>query len=152
MGKIIKGLRKIILVDDDEDDRDLFSEAFENVKVQAELLLYKNGQELIDCIDEIDRSIPTFIFLDLNMPVLSGMEVLKRLKSTLCLKNIFVTMYSTSSSENDVESAYLNGANGYLIKPSSFNQLTRLILKTLTIGSDHTGKQLPKDKFMLNRD
>lgn len=146
-----KEIHKIILVDDDEDDRDLFAEAFENLKVQAELLLFESGQELLDRIDEIEGSIPTYIFLDLNMPYISGMEVLKRLRKTLGLEHFFVTIYSTSSSESDINSAYRNGANGYLMKPSSFNQLKALIARTLTVGSEIGGKQLPKDKFLLNK-
>lgn len=141
---------KIILVDDDEDDRDLFSEAFENLQVEAELLLFENGQELLNRIDEIDRTIPTFIFLDLNMPIISGMEVLKRIRRTLGLDSIFVAIYSTSCSENDLEAAYQNGANGYLMKPSTFGQLKTLIAKTLTLGLKNGAQQLSRDKFLLN--
>lgn len=144
-------IRKIIVVDDDEDDRDLFAEALESLNLKTELVQFKNGQELLDYLQEVDASIATLVFLDLNMPIISGMEVLKQLRKTFKVNEIFVTIYSTSSSKKDVENAYCYGANGYLRKPSSFQQLCDLINKAIYTSGTHQGKQLVKDKFVLNQ-
>lgn len=143
---------KIILVDDDEDDRDLFAEAFQSLNLGSDLLLFKSGQELLDYIQQIDHLITTHIFLDLNMPAISGMEILRHLRKTMKAHNLFITIYSTSSSPNDVENAYKNGASGYLRKPSSFQQLCDLICKAIKVGVSHRGKQLAKNEFVLNKD
>ncbi|MDT7828847.1 response regulator [Pricia sp. S334] len=144
--------QRIILVDDDRDDRELFADAFASLRLQAELLLFQNGRELFEQIDRIDRSVLTFMFLDLNMPVISGMEVLKHIRQRSEWDKVFITIYSTSYSEADIESAYHNGAHGYLSKPSSFGKLTSLIAKTLTIATSGKMKPLPKDRFVLNRE
>lgn len=143
---------KIILVDDDEDDRDLFAEAFQSLNLKADFVAFKNGHELLDYIQEIDQLISTHVFLDLNMPIISGMTVLKQLRKILKIDAIFVTIYSTSSSQKDVENAYKYGANGYLRKPSCFQELCELIHKAIHSSVVHRGEQLAKDEFVFNKD
>jgi len=145
-----QGLNKVILVDDDIDDRDMFAEAFEDLKVKAELLLFEDAQKFIEYLAKIERHLPTYVFLDLNMPVLSGMDCLKMLREKLEINDIFITIYSTSSSQHDIETAYLNGANGYLKKPTSFHELKDLIRKAIMAGFSNNGKQLKKEEFVLN--
>lgn len=144
--------RKIILVDDDEDDRDLFAEAFQSLNIDSDLVLFKSGQELLDYIQKIDHLITTHVFLDLNMPAISGMEILRHLRKTIKANNIFITIYSTSSSPIDVENAYKQGASGYLRKPSTFQQLCDLICRAIQVGVSHRGKQLARNEFVLNKD
>ncbi len=146
-----KGFKKIILVDDDEDDRDIFSDAFRNLKIQADLLLLKNGQQLLNYIDKIDHSVPTIVFLDLNMPIVSGIDCLKCLRDKITESNFFVTIYSTSASKTDVDNAFRHGANGYIKKPAGFQQLQEVILKTINSLAKIQGRQLPKDKFLFNK-
>ena len=144
--------QRIILVDDYPDDRELFAEAFDALKLQAELLLCEDGSDFLKKLDRLDQSVSTLIFLDLNMPVISGIEVLKKLRNSLGLDKIFVAIYSTSTSEADIENAYMNGAHGYISKPSSFGKLTALLGKTLKIATSNSFKPLPKDRFLLNND
>ncbi len=146
-----KGFKKIILVDDDPDDRDIFSDAFHTLKIQAELLLLESGQQLMDYIDKIDLSIPTIVFLDLNMPVVSGLDCLKYLREKQTNTDFFITIYSTSASQTDVEKAYFHGANGYIKKPSGFHQLQDMMLRIIKTGFKVKGEQLPKGEFLLNR-
>ncbi|MBC8769775.1 response regulator [Arenibacter sp. BSSL-BM3] len=152
MTKINSFPSKIILVDDDEDDRDLFAEAFQSLNLQSDLVLFKNGQELLEYIQKLDNLITTHIFLDLNMPLISGMEILRQLRKTLKVNDSFVTIYSTSASPRDVENAYKYGANGYLKKPSSYQQLCELICKAIQASTVNYGKQLAKNEFILNKD
>ena len=125
----------IILVDDDEDDRLLFSEALEELKLDVSFLMFENGLKLIDYLKQLDQYIGTHIFLDLNMPVISGMDCLKKLREFTDSTSPFVTMYSTSSSPLDVEQAYKFGANGYLQKPSCFNTLKESLQKSILAGN-----------------
>jgi CheY-like chemotaxis protein len=139
----------IILVDDDEEERMFFSEALQELKVEAELLLFENGHKLMDYMAKFDQ-ISVHIFLDLNMPKLSGLECLKKLRELSQSNNSFITIYSTSSSHQDIENAYVNGANCYLKKPSTFKDLKKLIQKAIDEGYSNNGKQLPRDNFFLN--
>ncbi len=125
---------KIILVDDDEDDRQFFAEAFEELQLDASILLFEDGLKLLDYISQADHYFGTHIFLDLNMPILSGMDCLKKLREFTGTNNPFVTIYSTSSLPSDIKEAYKNGANGYLPKPSSFTKLKELLHKAILAG------------------
>ncbi|MCG2460316.1 response regulator [Flavobacteriaceae bacterium F89] len=142
--------KKIILVDDDPDDRDIFSDAFQNLKLQAELLLLESGHQFMDYMEKIDLAIPTIVFLDLNMPIISGLDCLKYLREKIADTNYFVTIYSTSASERDMEKAYLLGANGYLKKPTGFRQLQDMMLKTIKTGSTIKDTPLSRAEFLLN--
>lgn len=145
-------IEKIILVDDDEDDREFFADAFDTLNIRERLVMFESGQAFLDYIEKLDCSIPTFLFLDLNMPILSGMDVLKLLRQKLKLDNIIITIYSTSSSLTDIENAYINGANSYLKKPSNFQGLNEMILKALDTASINGKKQLSKKNFLLDQD
>lgn len=142
-------INKIILVDDDEDDRLVFSMALNTLGVHYELLLFEDGQKLMAYMEEKGRELSSIIFLDLNMPTISGIECLRLLRDNLKLKDSFVTIYSTSSSEKDVSAAYKNGAHGYLKKPSCFNRLQNLLNKAINVGVLNKGKQLPKEQFLI---
>jgi CheY-like chemotaxis protein len=125
---------KIILVDDDDDDRQFFAEAFEELQLDASLLLLEDGLKLLDHLEQADHHFGTHIFLDLNMPILSGMDCLKKLREFTGTNNPFVTIYSTSTLPADIKEAYENGANGYLPKPSSFAKLKESLHKAILSG------------------
>jgi len=140
---------KVVLVDDDEDDRYLFSEAFQSLKIKTELALFKNGQEFIEYLENSPDILPEVIFLDLNMPIKNGLECLQYLRKNKRFKNIFVAIYSTSSSDKDMEAALLNGANIYIQKPSNFKTLTNIIDRTLKTCYQYSTSQLDRQNFLL---
>ena len=144
-----KQLFNIVLVDDDEDDRFLFSEAFEELKVATELLLFKNGQEFIDYLDSGLQRIPKLIFLDLNMPIKNGMECLKYMRKNELFNDIFVAIYSTSSSEKDIEETFLNGANIYIQKPNNYANLTKVIDRAVRVCLQYGTSALDSSNFLL---
>ena len=105
---------RILLADDDKDDRTDFIEAFETLKIATTVETVKNGIELMKYLNEPSATLPHLLFLDLNMPKKSGLECLIEIKQMERLKNLTVVIYSTSSSEKDIEDTFLSGANVYL--------------------------------------
>lgn len=118
---------KIVLADDDESDRANFVDAFEELKVKSNVHTFKDGVELMQYIEDDNFSKPSIIFLDLNMPGKNGLECLKEIRANPKLKEIVVAIYSTSSSEKDIESTYINGANVYIKKPNDFSTLKQVL-------------------------
>lgn len=140
---------QIVLADDDEDDRLLFKKAMENLKVNTELSLYTDGQQLMDYLYSPDTRLPDVIFLDLNMPVKSGMECLKEIRKDSRFNDISVAIYSTSSSEKDIDETFINGANVYINKPNSFGKLKEAIAKVIEMNWQYHTSKLVKDNFLL---
>jgi CheY-like chemotaxis protein len=139
----------IALADDDEDDRMFFGEALEELALQVKVSLFKNGQELMDFLNLPKITLPSLIFLDLNMPVKDGMECLREIRRNPKLKNVSVAIYSTSSSEKDIEDTFLNGANIYIKKPSSFTKLCETVERVLQIDWQKHTSNLNKETFLL---
>jgi DNA-binding NtrC family response regulator len=138
----------VLLADDDEDDRWLFEQALNDIKIKTNLSLFKNGKELMDYLLQIDIK-PHLIFLDLNMPIKNGMECLLEMKKDANLKNIPVAIYSTSSSEKDIENTFISGANIYINKPSNFDKLKDVIEKVLQLNWQYQTSNLNKDNFLF---
>jgi CheY-like chemotaxis protein len=139
----------VALADDDADDRMFFQEAMEEIKVKTNLSLFKDGKELMDYLLKPDIIIPQLIFLDLNMPKKDGMQCLKEIRNHNALKDLIVAIYSTSSSEKDIENTFIHGANIYINKPSSFTDLKKAIEKVLQINWQYFTSNLNKDNFLL---
>ncbi|WP_339837147.1 response regulator [uncultured Flavobacterium sp.] len=139
----------ITLADDDEDDRLFFTDAFDELKINTVVNTVKNGRELINFLDHPETVLPNIIFLDLNMPILNGIECLKEIKLNDRFKDIAVAIYSTSSSEADVENTFVLGANIYIKKPSNFNDLKKILSDVVTINWQYHTSGLNKDNFLL---
>ena len=139
----------ILLADDDEDDRLLFKEAIDEIGIKTKLTMFNNGQELMEYLKLPEIVLPDLIFLDLNMPIKSGMQCLKEIRCNPALKDISVAIYSTSSSESDIEDTFVNGANIYLNKPNNFNKLQESIGKVLQINWQYHTSNLNRDNFLF---
>jgi CheY-like chemotaxis protein len=139
----------ITLADDDEDDRLFFTDAFDELKINTKVNTFKNGRELLNYLHEPEVILPNIIFLDLNMPILNGIDCLKEIKSNAKFKDIAIAIYSTSSSEQDVENTFVLGANIYIKKPSSFNDLKKILSEVVTINWQYHTSGLNKDNFLL---
>ncbi|MUV05045.1 response regulator [Flavobacterium rakeshii] len=140
----------IMLADDDEDDRLFFTEAFEEVKIKYTLTTFNDGVSLMNHLVVKENPLPDIIFLDLNMPRKSGMECLKEIRNSERLKNISVAIYSTSSSDHDVEQTFISGANVYIKKPSDFTELKKILSDVIHINWQYITDGLNKDSFILN--
>ncbi|MFY9315757.1 MAG: response regulator [Burkholderiales bacterium] len=128
------GTRPILLVDDNPMDVDLTLRAFMRGKLANPMQVARDGEEALGWIPrwEAGEPRPAAILLDINMPKVNGLEVVRRLKAHPVLRVIPVVMLTTSSVNADVETAYLNGANSYIVKPVDFEEFVEVALQIQT--------------------
>jgi len=113
----------ILLVEDNEGDIVLTTEALEEGKVANSMSIVRDGWEAIQYLDQNedegygDVTKPDLVLLDINLPKISGHEVLKHIKTTQELKQTPVVMLTTSSDEVDIRKSYNNHVNCYITKP-----------------------------------
>lgn len=114
----------ILLVEDNPVDLDLTLRAFAARKITNKILVARDGEEALKYIEhwENGEPVPVVILLDLNMPKVNGLEVLEKIKSHPRFKTIPIVILTTSSESKDLKSAYLLGANSYIIKPVDFEK------------------------------
>lgn len=115
--------KTIFLIDDDEDDRELFCEAMKEVASEIVCVTAANGRKALSQISNKEIETPDIIFLDINMPIMNGWQCLSMLKEQELYKSIPVIMYSTSSHPEHVEKALQSGALCFFTKPSNFKNL-----------------------------
>jgi two-component system response regulator len=122
----------ILLVDDDPDCRLLIREAISQCKIANRIYETSNGQEALDFIFQrgqyADAPRPGLVYLDIEMPGLSGLEILRRIKSSPDHRQIPVVMMTGVSDEHQMELAARNGANSYTIKPANAEQFLKTVL------------------------
>jgi two-component system response regulator len=148
--------RKVLLIEDDPDHADLILDIFEGDNFENEVILMKDGQDVIDYFQgtgssagqtthpdslggreqDVQPSIADgngnhsqigLIILDLNLPKVNGMDILKFLKKNSRYCSIPVVILSTSSDQDTISEAYRNGANGYVTKPISYDEFIEKI-------------------------
>ncbi len=113
---------RILLADDDADDRDFFKDAIAEAKIPAEITMVMDGEQLSEYLSEIKTPPPPdVIFLDINMPRKNGKECLIEIRNDAKFNDIPVIMFSTSSHKKDIEETFNNGADFYIIKSSFFD-------------------------------
>lgn len=128
---------KILMADDDADDRFFAKEAFEENKLANQLQFVENGEELMQYLlhegiyTAENAPVPDIILLDINMPKKNGIQALKEIKAHESLKNIPIVMLTTSNSDEDIANCYSLGANSYITKPVTFEGLVD-VLKSLS--------------------
>jgi len=140
---------KIYLAEDDLDDRELFMDALGEVPLNTEVTQFDNGVDLMDNLFS-DSPLPDVIFLDLYMPIMDGFACLADIRSFSRFRDIKVIVYSTSYVEREVDQLKADGANKYIQKPNSFNQLKTLLYKSLKqMDGDMEGKRQGTDFVVL---
>lgn len=138
----------ILLVDDDEDDRMFFEEALEDLKIGAHFEHVANGPETLQRLGE-GQVLPDIVFLDLNMPLMSGRECLERIRADHGLKDIRIVIYSTSFDPSTAARLHELGADHYIRKPGSYEKLKQAILSAIE-SLDRDGKRpVAKQNFVI---
>lgn len=124
----------ILVVDDDPDCRMLIREAIDQCKLANSVYEVRNGREALDFVfqrgafDDAPR--PGLIYLDIEMPGLSGQEVLRAIKSSPLHCDIPVVMMTGVCEEEQMEQAARNGANSYTLKPANAGEFLRTVLES----------------------
>jgi len=115
---------KILLVEDNPDDVELTILAFKQSKMQNEIVIVNDGKQALDylfCQGEFSqrdiKDIPAIVLLDLNLPKIKGLQVLKEIRENPHTQLIPVIILTSSKMENDMVQSYLGGANSYIQKP-----------------------------------
>lgn len=124
----------ILLIEDNEDHAELIKRCFEENDIINELLHLSDGEQALDYLfqrsetnGKLKFKLPDLILLDLRLPKVDGLSVLKELKKDKYLKKIPVIILTSSDAEFDLNEAYANSVNSYLVKPFDFEKFRSLI-------------------------
>lgn len=144
----------ILLVDDNPHDVVLIRLAFRKVGIIDTIQLVKDGGEAIRYIngeepynDRVKYPAPTLLLLDLKMPGANGFEVLRSIRSQEHLNSLVVVVMSGSKDDGDIQRAYDLGANSYLVKPTKFEDLVRM-MESLKDYRNWQGKGRPTQELV----
>ena len=124
---------KILLVEDNPRDRELTLTALEGNNLANEIVTLRDGEEALDYLyrrngfSGRNDGDPTVILLDIKMPKLDGIEVLRQLKNDPQLKLIPIVMLTSSREEKDLVDAYQLGVNAYVVKPVDFQEFVEAV-------------------------
>ena len=124
----------VLLVEDNPDDQELALRALRRNNVSDDVVVVNDGQQALEFLKAEGRwtgrnptALPVVVLLDMKLPKLDGLEVLKRLRNEDLTRLVPVVVLSSSAEAADVLGAYRAGANSYLRKPVDFNQFTETI-------------------------
>ena len=126
---------RLIYTDDDEEDRTIFREALRLRDQKASLTLFDNGKDLLQHLQQISspEDLPNTIVCDMKMPMLDGVEVLKKIKQEPRWEPIPVIILSTSSSKRDRDQVMALGARAFFSKPNTFSEVNNMVENILEI-------------------
>jgi CheY-like chemotaxis protein len=142
-------MEKLLLADDDMDDRLFFQDAVEDLFSTTTLSTVSDGVELMEFLTKNIDQLPDVLFLDLNMPRKSGSECLLEIKSTESLKFLPVVIFSTSMDIDMVNKLYEMGANYYIRKPGDFSKLKKAINQATVLLTVDKINQPERSKFII---
>ncbi len=124
-------VKTVMIVDDDPDDRMIFEEALSDAAPGSICLAARDGEEALRLLSERLDNPPNYIFLDLNMPRISGKQCLVEIRKMPQLQQVPVIIYSTSTLSDDVRETKDLGANHFLSKPNHFSALRDALIDIL---------------------
>jgi two-component system response regulator len=114
--------KTILLVEDNPDDELLTLRAFKKHKIANPVIVAHDGQEAIDYLFDSGKRLPSIILLDLKLPKIGGLEVLKRLRADPRTELVPVIILTSSNQDSDLLAGYKNGCNSYIRKPVDFDK------------------------------
>ncbi len=113
---------KLVIVEDDEHDFELLTRVLNKCDIHFEKVWLQNGEETIKFLEHLESShsnsySKNVFFVDINLPMLDGLQLIKKIKNHPITKNDYVITLSGSNKKNDIDTAIMNGADLYLEKP-----------------------------------
>jgi two-component system response regulator len=124
----------ILLVEDNKDDEELTIRGLRKNNVANEIIVVRDGAEALDYLfatgahaGRDSRVVPQVVLLDLNLPLVGGLDVLKRVRADDRTKLLPIVVLTSSKEEEDIIKSYSLGANGYVRKPVNFNAFTEAV-------------------------
>ncbi len=146
--------KTILLVEDNPDDRELMKLAFSRSQVQHHLIVLSDGFEALKYLlregkySDRENTLPALILLDLNLPRINGIEILRRIRAHPQIQLLPVVIISSSNEPQDIIDSYINGCNSYIRKPIHFTQLQNFVTEISTYWL--SVNQLPPVSGVLN--
>ena len=136
--------KDILLVENNPDDRELMRLAFSRVEILHNLIVVSSGAEALSYLEQetddeelltgdlLDPSLPALVILDLNLPKINGIEILRRIRASPKTRILPVIILSSSDEPRDLIDSYINGCNSYIRKPIHFTQLQAFVREIST--------------------
>jgi CheY-like chemotaxis protein len=137
------------LIEDNPDDVAFFEHALAGVGLGNQVRIISDAPDALGCLGPgagAVLALPRVIFLDLKMPLISGLDVLRQLRADARTKTVPIVVFSSSREERDLGEAYHSGANSYVVKPMDFDQFaeTVRVLATYWLHFNQTPKSQPE--------
>ena len=117
----------ILLVEDNPDDRDLTIMALKGSKMANEIDIARDGEEALRYFEDRSRPLPVLVLLDLKLPKVMGLDVLKRLRADERTKLVPVVVLTSSQQESDRYQSYVEGVNAYVVKPVQLDKFSEAV-------------------------
>jgi len=117
-------IKQILLVDDDEDELDIFKEALNNVSIPLNCLYAQNSETAIQILSDL---VPDYMFVDLNMPRINGLQFMAQDKVKNCIQKTASILYTNGADEDTCAKAKQLGALACIKKPDSIEKLTKVL-------------------------
>ncbi|HNW27053.1 MAG TPA: response regulator [Spirochaetota bacterium] len=124
--------KPILLVEDNPDDVELTLRAFRKSNIVNEIIVARDGEMALDMLFGEKRIVPAVVLLDLKLPKIDGLEVLRRIRESAEMSLLPVVILTSSREENDLLDGYRGGANSYIRKPVDFERFIDAV-KTLGV-------------------
>ena len=122
---VVEGV-EILLVEDSEDDAELTMRAIKGNKIANRIELVRDGVEALAYL-ESDRPLPRLVLLDLKLPRMNGLDVLRRIRANPRTRILPVVILTSSREEPDIATAYELGVNSYIVKPVEFDAFVKAV-------------------------
>ena len=142
-----KEYKKILLVEDNRDDEELIMLTFEKNEISEFVHIVHDGVEALEYLfgsidgNELRNPFPKLVLLDLKLPRIDGLEVLKRIRRHPEAKNVSVVVFTSSQEENDRVESYRLNVDGYIIKPMDYKDFPQAIEKIALCLLTNMGKK-----------
>lgn len=124
-------IKQCFFIDDDSDDRELFCETVQNISTEIDCRTASTGIEALGYLSDHPEFTPECIFIDMNMPLLNGVESLNEIRKIGALAHAQIYLFSTVSTPKLRDDALALGAVGFLEKPTSMQQMHEMLLSIL---------------------